>query len=77
MERGVERGVGRLRDGELVEEVDDAAESDDGKAMLNMLRRGREERVTMRREIAAVQSDVAAIKDMMATLLAHQKEKGR
>ena len=66
-------------DGELVEEVDldDAAESDDGKAMLNMLRRGREERVTMRREIAAVQSDVAAIKDMMATLLAHQKEKGR
>ena len=57
-------------DGQLVEEVDEAAETgDDSKAVLTMLRREGDERVAMRRELNGVKKDVAEIKDMLSTLL--------
>ena len=57
-------------DGQLVEEVEDAAAESDTGAVLAALRRESQERVAMRKELSEVKGDVATIKDMLTALLA-------
>jgi len=59
-------------DGQLVEEVDEAAAGgdEDKAAVLALLRRESDERGKMRKELTEVKGDVAAIKDMLTALLA-------